>query len=97
MHTQIILSIGISLPIISLPALTSFSAGKFEKIAKKEEGFFHASIPIYFLASIYYSTFFSLFYVIKHLEILNYDNKMNPIIACIIILIISVLVYLSNK
>ena len=82
-HNQILLSIAISYPLMVFVRVFV----PLPKAIKKNEGndgILFSAIPNYFIAAALFSCGFSLFYIIKHLEILSYDSKFNSIIAIII-------------
>ena len=63
-----------------------------ENVEGDRKGLFYETVGISFVTSIFYSIAFSLFYMIKHLEVIKYDNKFDPVIAVtIIFLILSIL------
>lgn len=82
-HVQIFLMLGISFPISLLFILIR---DDFEDKEGNKYGVFYQSTGASALASIWYIGSFSLFYIIKHIEITNYNNKFDPIIAIVIIL-----------
>jgi len=113
LHTQILLSLAISLPVTSVTVIVGYSIKTFvdkekileiyrkkyninkegeeinkieEKFNEKEnEGFLYSTIAISFISSIRYSIIFSLFYIVKHLKIIEYDSAFDPVIAVIIV------------
>jgi hypothetical protein len=92
--TQIILAIAISFPITTI----SVSLLHKEKIKQdSSEGFFYAYTTEFILVSYYYSILFILFYIVKHLEIINYDTKLDPVIGLIIFLFFYILVELIYR
>ena len=91
--TQIILAIAISFPITTISV--SFLIKEKTHI-DAEKGFFYKQMIEFILVSYYYSILFVLFYVVKHLEIINYNNKLDPVIGLAICLFFFVLVELIN-
>jgi hypothetical protein len=110
LHTQILLSLAISLPVTSLTNIIGlFTIATEENILKafrkkynknneeendkiedkikdeEKEGFFYSTINISFLSSIFYSILFSLFYIVKHLKIIEYNSDFDPVIAVVIV------------
>ena len=51
------------------------------------KGFFYESSGVSLLSSLFYSIAFSLFYIIKHLEVIEYNNQFDPVIAVSIIIL----------
>jgi len=81
LFTRILLSIGISMPIITISLLLMFSRKKTDP----EKGMFHQYNPELSLASLVLSSFFSLFYVIKPYYNFSPINALFIIIFCFII------------
>lgn len=97
LHIQTFLAMGISFPISVLftGLLENFDATIDEE--SDGNGFFYQSAGASVIASIWYIGFFSLFYIIKHIEIINYNNEFDQIFALIIILSGFVFAYITNK
>ena len=94
LSTQIILAIGISFPITTI----SVSLLIKEKIKQdSSKGFFYVQTLEFTLVSYYYSIMFALFYIVKHLEIINYNTKLDPVIGLAIFLLFFVLVKLIDR
>ena len=87
LSTQIFLAIAISFPsttisIVLLPA---------DENRDFDAGLFYANTFNFILVSFYYSIMFILFYIVKHLEIINYNSIWDPVIGLAIILTFFVL------
>ena len=93
LSTQIFLSIAISFPITTISITLLNTDGK----RYHATGLFYENTLEFVLVSFYYSTMFILFYIVKHLEIINYNSKWDPVIGLAIILICFVLSTLMNK
>ena len=90
--TQIILAIAISFPITTI----SVSALVAEKIKPDSAtGFFYEYCKHFIIVSYYYSIIFILFYIVKNLEIINYNTKLDPVIGLAMILFFKVLAELK--
>ena len=86
LHAQIFLMLGISYPISCIFAglLDDFEDGPKEE--SYGYGYFYRSAKASVMASIWYISFFSLFYIIKHMDVFSYNDNFDQIIALIIIL-----------
>lgn len=85
LHTQIFLSISISFPIATLSSILLFSVRDKELAEKQNGGFFYRLKIEFLLVSLYYSSTFALFYIVKKSDIFNYNSKLDPGIGLIII------------
>ena len=85
--TQIILAIAISFPTVSIPVVVEFNKSnpKTEVDPPKTEGLFYMATGYYYATSIYYTVVFSLFYLLKHLELI--DTKFDPVIGLVLIVL----------
>ena len=59
-----------------------------DKYKESGVGLCDNNFDMYFVATMGYSLLFSLFYIVKHLEIINYNNKFDPVIAVAIIIFV---------
>jgi predicted neutral ceramidase superfamily lipid hydrolase len=87
LSTQIFLAIAISFPITTIPIALLNTNGNRDS----DTGLFYGNTFEFVLASFYYSIMFILFYIVKHLEIINYNSRWDPVIGLAIILICVVL------
>lgn len=85
LSTQVFLAIAISYPIITIPS--AITINRRLKGQTPEKGFFYEATAEFSHASYYYSIMFSLFYLVKHLEIINYNGKLDPLVGALIIII----------
>lgn len=79
------LSISISFPIATLSSILLFSVRDKELAEKQNGGFFYRLKIEFLLVSLYYSSTFALFYIVKKSDIFNYNSKLDPGIGLIII------------
>jgi hypothetical protein len=91
LSTQIFLAIAISFPITSLPA--ALYVNKLD--TRTDVGFFYMGTAYFYQASIYYTIIFSIFYLLKHLEMITYNAKLDPFIG--VALILSYIIYVEKK
>ncbi len=96
-YSQIILSVAISFPIMGITAILGLlyksidkseeSTNKMNKGRKEKPGFFYETTVISFLASVYYTSIFSLIYILKHSKTIEYNSySFDPVTIVIDIL-----------
>ena len=93
LSTQIFLSLAISFPIISIPAALETNQLK----NPDNDGFFYMGTSYFYEASIFYTAMFSGYYILRILELIPFNVKMDSLVGVVIIVIYIIYVYFKTR
>lgn len=96
LYSQVFLAIAINFPITTISAVLLTNKTK-EKNTTSNNGYFYEATYEFTIISYFYSIMFILFYIVKHLDRINYDGKFDPLIGLAIIILVIIILAINKS